>query len=233
MANKTKGSARTSVEGINDSLSSIEQKLENNQKYIYYALIAVAVVILAVGGYLWYRSSAIEKGNKEIGKADIQLLMYNNPDSALTLYKRVAERNSFGPANRAAQMAATILFQKGKYDEALKYLKKSKPEGDVAGPAMKSLEGDCYVNKSQAKGGKQYYNEALSAYDFFFNDAATTEIYTPVFMLKKATVLHANAKYADELKVYEDMKQQFPTYALQNRINLDKYIERAKALAGK
>ena len=55
MANKTKGSARTSVEGINDSLSSIEQKLENNQKYIYYALIAVAVVILAVGGYLWYR----------------------------------------------------------------------------------------------------------------------------------------------------------------------------------
>lgn len=52
-------------------------------------------------------------------------------------------------------------------------------------------------------------------------------------MLKKATVLHANAKYADELKVYEDMKQQFPTYALQNRINLDKYIERAKALAGK
>lgn len=165
MANKTKGSARTSVEGINDSLSSIEQKLENNQKYIYYALIAVAVVILAVGGYLWYRSSAIEKGNKEIGKADIQLLMYNNPDSALTLYKRVAERNSFGPANRAAQMAATILFQKGKYDEALKYLKKSKPEGDVAGPAMKSLEGDCYVNKSQAKGGKQYYNEALSAYD--------------------------------------------------------------------
>ena len=187
--------------------------MENNQKYIYYALIAVAVVILAVGGYLWYRSSAIEKGNKEIGKADIQLLMYNNPDSALTLYKRVAERNSFGPANRAAQMAATILFQKGKYDEALKYLKKSKPEGDVAGPAMKSLEGDCYVNKSQAKGGKQYYNEALSAYDEAIKLAGDNENYTPVFMLKKATVLHANAKYADELKVYEDMKQQFPTYA--------------------
>ncbi len=233
MANKTKGSARTSVEGINDSLSNIEQKLENNQKYIYYALIAILVIILAVGGFLWYRSSAIDKGNKEIGKADIQLLMYQNPDSALTLYKRVADRQSFGPANRAAQMAATLLYSKGNYDEALKYLKKSKPEGDVAGPAIKSLEGDCYVNKSMAKGGKSYYNEALSSYDEAIKLAGDNENYTPVFMIKKATVLHALKKYSDELKVYEDIKQKYPTYAIQNRINLDKYIERAKALTGK
>ena len=57
-------------------------------------------------------------------------------------------------------------------------------------------------------------------------------MYAPTFMLKKATVLHELKKYADEIKIYETIRDSYPQYAQQLQVNVDKYIERAKAMAG-
>lgn len=227
MAKQEKGSARTSLEGINDSLSSFEQKVEQNKKYIYWVLAGVATIVAGVLIYIYaIRNPGIEDAKKQISQADMVLLQQNNPDSALTLYKRVFDNSSYKPANRAGQMAGILLYQKGKYDEAIQYLEKTSADGKIAGPAVKSLLGDCYVNKKN-------YDKALSAYDDAIKLAGDNANYTPTFMLKKATVQHALKKYDGELETYEALKSKFPQYSLMNNFNIDKYIERAKALAGK
>ena len=227
MAKQVKGNARTSLEGINDSLSSIEQRVEKNKKYLYYVLGAIAAIVAIVLIYIYaIRNPGIEDAKKQISQADMVLFEQNNPDSALVLYERVFNNSSYKPANRAGQMAGILLYQKGKYDEAIKYLEKTSADGKIAGPAVKSLLGDCYVNKKN-------YDKALTAYDEAIKLAGDNANYTPLFMIKKATVQHALKKYDGELETYESLKSKFPQYAISSNTNIDKYIERAKALAGK
>ena len=52
-------------------------------------------------------------------------------------------------------------------------------------------------------------------------------------MIKKATVLHEQKKYAEEAAIYQEIKDKYPVYDQQNGVNAAKYIERANALAGK
>ena len=92
--------------------------------------------------------------------------------------------------------------------------------GKILGPSALSLLADCYVNKKN-------YDKALSAFDQAINQAGDNESLTPLLMKKKATVLHATKKYDEELALYEEMKSKFPKSALQ--MNIDKYVERAKA----
>ncbi len=94
------------------------------------------------------------------------------------------------------------------------------------GPASQSLLGDCYVNLKE-------YDKAVSAFDRAIKLADGNEAYAPLFMLKKATVLHELKKFDDEAALYQDIKDKFPQFAQSMNLNVDKYLERAKALAGK
>ncbi len=227
MAKKATANTRTSVEGINDSLSNLEQRLEQNKKIIYYAGAAIVVVVAAVLAYIYLvRQPGIEEAQRQVSQADMVLIMQSNPDSALTLYKRAADNSSYKPAKRAAQMAGVLLANQGKTDEAITYLEQGDAQGKIAGPAVKSRLADCYVDKKN-------YDKAISLYNEAIAMAGDNMNYTPLFMMKKATVQHATKKYADELATYEEIKAKFPAYAMTQNINIDKYIERAKALAGK
>ena len=225
MAKKEVKSARTTIEEVNEQLSTVAGRLEQNKKYIYWALAAVAAVVLVVGAYIYgVRNPGIEKAKDLIGKADIEA-MQGKTDDALKNYELVLDQYGNKPAERAAVNAAIILYQQGKYEEAAKYLEKYTPEGNMVGPASQSLLGDCYVNLKQN-------DKALAAFDKAIRLAGGNEFYAPTFMLKKATVLHAMGKYDDEASIYQTIKDQYPDYARIYRINPDKYIERAKAMKG-
>lgn len=222
------GSARTSLEGINDTLTNAEMRLEKNKKLIYWCLgIVLAVVAVVLIWIYAIRNPGIKEANEMIGKADIMLFMNNNADSALTLYKGVASNySSYDAGDRACHMAAILLYQKGKYADALKYLEKGTAKGKIEGPAYKSLQGDCYVNTKQ-------YSKAISCYDEAVKLAGDNMSYAPTFLLKKATVQHATKDYAGELDTYTTIKQKYPQFVAGMQMNIDKYIERAKGLAGK
>ena len=226
MAKKQNQSARTTLEDVNESLSTAAQRIEENKNYIYWALLAIAAVVLLVFGYInWIRKPNMEKATTEIGKADIELLQ-GNEDEALKMYEKVAAEFSNTPGERAHLNAAAILYQKGEYEKAIKHLEAYTPEGVLIAPAAQSLLGDCYVNLKQ-------YDKALAAFDKAISLANNNEEYVPAFMLKKATVLHEQKKYAEEVAVYEEMKKMNPTFIQQAGFSIDKYLERAKALAGK
>jgi len=226
MAKKQNGSARTTLEEVNDSLSTAAQRVESNKNYIYWALGIIAVLVLLAIGYIYgIRNPNLQKAKDEIAKADLQALM-GNSDEALKEYEKVYDAFSNKPAERAAFNSAIILYQKKKYQEAANYLEKYSPAGELVGPASQSLLGDCYVNLKQ-------YDKAVSAFDKAAKLAGDNEVYTPTFLLKKATVLHELKKYADEAAVYQSIKDKYPNYLNNFNIDADKYIERANALAGK
>ena len=76
-------------------------------------------------------------------------------------------------------------------------------------------------------------DKALAAYDKAISMAGDNEAYAPAFMIKKAVVLHEQKKFADEAAIYQTIKDKYPMYGQQNGFNVDKYLERANALAGK
>ena len=225
MAKKQNQSARTTLEEVNESLTSAAQRIEDNKKYINWALIAIALIALLAGGYFYLHNQSVEKAKEKIGEADITLLQ-GNQDEALKAYEKVADEFSNTTGERAHLNAAILLYQKGEYEKAVKHLEDFSGGGNLVGPASKSLLGDCYVNLKKL-------DKALAAYDEAIKLAKGNESYAPAFMIKKATVLHSQKKYAEEAAIYQEIKDKYLAYTQPYWFDVDKYLERANALAGK
>lgn len=220
MAKKSNVPTRTKLEEVNDSLSTMAQRLETNKKYIYWVAGAIAVIVLLALAYIYgIRNPRIQKAKDEIGAADIALIQ-GDTAKALTGYEKVFDAYSNSTANRAAFNAAILLYQQGKYDKAASYLEKYDPDGVLVGPASQSLLGDCYVNLKKL-------DQALAAFDKAIKLSGDNADYTPFFMMKKATIFRSQKKFAEEAEIYQTIHDKYPTQ------DVTKYLERAKAQAGK
>ena len=225
MAEKDQNNQSTELE----ELAKDNQELKNNvtlgQKYLMWIIIALSVIVVIVIIYIFaIRQPGIKAGNEAIAQADITLSQ-GNDSLALAQYQQVADEYDYEAGSRAALMAATLNYKNGNYEAALADLKNFDAKEAVVGAAAMSLQGDCYVNLKN-------YPEALSSYDKAIKESGNNALYTPLFMMKKATVLREQKDYAGELKVLEAVKADYPQYPATYRIDIDKYIARAKYQAG-
>ena len=224
MAKNNEPETRTKIDDINDSLSSIEQKVQNNQKVIMWACVAVAAVVCVVLLYIYgIRKPGIESANNAIGQADLELAM-GNDSVALAQYMQVADEYGYEGGNRAHLNAAIILYQQGKYQEALNYLDDYKASESIIGAASKSLEGDCYVNLED-------YDKAVKCFAEAAKISDNNPHYTPVFLMKEATVQRELKNYKAEAELYNRIIEEYPDYAVDSRIDFTKYLERARQQA--
>lgn len=217
---------RTSIEELNESLSGIEKKVEDNKKMIVWVVAGIIAIAAIIFGYVYLiQNPNMEKAKEEIAKADEDYTM-GQDSIALNEYMAVADNYSNSAANRAGLNAAIILYKQGKYEEAIKYLEKFDATGTIVGPASQALMGDCYVNL-------QKYDDAVNYFDKAISLAGDNELYTPLFILKKATVLREQQKYAEEAELLQTIKDKYPNFIMGYQVDVDKYLERAKAQAGK
>jgi Uncharacterized protein conserved in bacteria len=224
MAKETK-ETRTAVDDINDSLTGIEQKIQNNTKLIIWPCVIVAVIVAAVLIYIYaIRQPGIQAANDAIGQADIQAVM-GNDSVALAQYQAVAANYGYDAGNRANLNAAIILYKQGKYAEALEAVKKYDGKDKVIAASAKSLEGDCLVNLKK-------YDEALAAFADAVKISDDNPAYTPAFMMKQATVYRELKNYKEEAKIYQDILDKYPAYGPSLNIDIEKYLDRAKIQAG-
>lgn len=225
MANKNQQETRTSIDDLNDSLSSIEQKVEGNQKLISWILIAVAAVTVLVIVYIFLiREPAIKAADEAVSQADITLIQ-GNDSLALAQYKQVADEYGYEASNRAALQTAILYYKKKDYKQALEYVKKYDQKETVVGAASLALEGDCYVNLGQLDDALAAFKKAVKASD-------NNPLYTPLFLIKEANVLRAQNKTEEELKVYETIQEEYPEFGPAYNYDIQKYIERCKAQLG-
>ena len=225
MAKNNTEETRTAIDDLNDSLTGFEQKVQNNQKLILWGCIAIIACVCAVLIYFYaVRTPGIQSANEAVGKADMSLAL-GNDSIALDQYKQVADNYGYDGGNRAALNAAILLYQKGEYQEAINYLKKYSPSESIIGAAAKSLEGDCYVNLQQ-------YDQALDCFRKAASISDKNPHYTPLFLMKEATVERELGNYAAEAKLYQEIIDLYPNYGQGAQIDMEKYLRRAKIQAG-
>ena len=225
MAKNNETETRTSLDDLNDSLTGLEAKVQNNQKTIMWVIVGVAALVCLILVWVYaVRKPGIEAADNAIGQADLTLAT-GNDSIALNQYRQVADNYGYEAGNRAALNAAIILYRQGKYEEAVNYLKKYSPTESVIGAASKSLEGDCYVNMEQ-------YDKAVAC----FKDAAklsdNNPHYTPLFLMKQDTVERELKNYKEEARLYKEILDKYPAYGSENAIEIEKYLKRAELQAG-
>lgn len=224
--NNTNEEIHTSIDDLNDSLTGLTTKVQKNSSTIMWACIILAAVVAAVLIYIYaVRQPGIQKANDAIGEADFSLIL-GEDSLALAQYKAVANEYGYEAGNRAKLNAAILLYQKGDYAEALSMLRDYSAKDDIIGACAYSLEGDCYVNLDQN-------SEALACYDKAISQSDENPHFTPAFMMKKANVLRAEKKYAEEAEVYRTIIDKYPTYGPQIGADMQKYLRRAELEAGK
>lgn len=217
---------RTSIDNINDTLTGFGAKVQSNLKKISIIGIIIAVIVVAIIGYIIFiKKPADQKKLDNIGQIDRTVIIDKggNVDSVATaMYLQVADNGD----NRGKLMTAIGLYNQGKYDEAIKYLKSYKLQDKIIGPASLSLLGDCYVNTDKL-------DDAISAYQKAIKESGNNPYYTPLFMVKIAHIYHEQKKYADEEKMYQEIVDKYPQFLNNTTFNIKKDLERAKILAGK
>lgn len=185
--------------------------------------IGIIVAALIVIGLIWFavnrQSSA--KADEAIALADVEM----NDSIALKYYMDAAELGHKS-GNRAKLHAAIALYQQGKYEEALNYLKDASVSSDIIEAGKYSLMGDCYVNLEN-------YDKALSCYDKAISASDNNPQIIPFVLVKKANIYRVQGKYAEECAAYEKIVKDYPAYARNLNFDIRKYAERARAAAGK
>ena len=225
MANNHNQEVRTGIDDLNDQLTGIGQKVQKNSSAIMWACIILAAIVVAVLVYIYaIRQPGIQKANDAIGEADLTAVM-GNDSLALQQYQAVANDYGYDAGNRAALNAAIILYQQGKYQEALDYVQRYSTKDDVVGAAAYSLEGDCYVNLNQL-------DNALAAFKKAESQSDNNPYYTPTFILKQANVYREQKNYKAEADCYKQIIDNYPAYGNVVRMDMEKYLRRAQLQAG-
>lgn len=224
MANNNE-ETRTTIDNLNDQLTGIEQKVQNNQKIIAWICIAVAAVVCIVLLYIYaIHKPGAEAAQNAIGQADITL-SEGNDSLALVQYKQVAADYGHEGGNRAKLNAAILLYKQGQWQEAINYLNDYKASESLIGASSQALKGDCYVNLKN-------YEEALDCYEKAVEISDENPAYTPYFLMKEATVYRELKDYKKEAATYQEIVDEYPDYGPSINVDMQKYLERAKAEAG-
>lgn len=227
MAKNKKDDNPQGIKNVEETLTKTEQFLEENYKPL---LIGLAVVVVLVGIF-WLGRMYLTKKNEEAQAQMYQAQKYLELDSInLALngdgnylgFLDIAKEYKFTKAGNLARYSAGICnLHLGNYEEAIEYLEKYSKKDKVIGSIAIGATGDAWVELGDNEKGISKYLEAAEYADNSFN--------TPLFLMKAAELYELNGKYSDALKLYERIKEKYPTST--EGSSIDKYIARAKLLS--
>lgn len=223
-SNDTKKQETNVVENVNDQLLTAGRKVQEHKNIILWIVGIIVLIGAFVIAYLFiYRNPRLNKSWEEYSKVEIQAM--GNDSVAQAGYKKIVSKyGSDGAGTTAALQLGLSLYQNGKYEDAIKYLK----EADIDEPVLKAsttrMIGDCYVNLKKYDQAIQYFDKAISQAD-------KNPQLVPAILMKKANIYEEQKKYQQALDTYEQIKKEYPEF--QYGLGMDAYINRAKAQLGK
>ena len=203
--------------------------VETNKKNI---ISIVAAVVVIVGGYLGYTygyqqpreekaQTLCTDGLQYVQSSDFETAL--NGEGTFPGYIKIAEEYSGTDGANLANLYAGVCYaQQNKYQEALPYLESYKPGKDQSVSAMALFAlAQCYAATNNLDKAVATFMDAA--------EQADNAALSPMCLVEAGKLLESQDKKAEALKLYEQIKNNYPTSTLVvgSPAEIEKYIERA------
>ena len=228
MANK-KSTKDDNLQELESALTKTEKYIEDNQKVITYI---VGAVILVVGAYLAFHKFYMQPKEKEAlsqmfmaenyFEKDSFNLAINGDGNYLGFLDIIDDYGMTKSANRAKYYTGISYLHLGQYQDAIDYLKKFKTDDLLLAPVKLGAMGDAMLQLGENENALKQYKKAYAETE--------NELTTPVYKMKAAKLLESMDKFDEALKLYEEIKKDYPQST--EGTTVDKYIARVKIKKG-
>jgi len=226
---KKKITKEDNLQELESALTKTEQFVEDNQKVITYI---VGAIIVVVGAYLAFHRFYMQPKEKEAlsqmfmaenyFEKDSFNLAINGDGNYLGFLDIIDDYGITKSANRAKYYTGISYLHLGQYEEAIDYLKKFKTEDLLLSPVKEGAIGDAMLELGKKEDAIRQYKKAYSETE--------NELTTPVYKMKAAKLLESMNKLDQALKLYEEIKKDYPQST--EGATVDKYISRVKIKIG-
>ena len=187
-------------------------------------LLAIVIIVSAIIGvrhfYVLPREDKAQaemyKGVFYFEKDSFQLALQGNGADFIGFKAIADEYSSTKAGNLAAAYSGLSLYNLGKYDEAITYLKNFDADEEFISPAIIGTIGDCYVNMDKYEEGVGYFERAAKKAD--------NDMLSPIYLKKAATVYEKLGNKKKALEMYQKIKDSYPK-SMSNQ-DIEKYIVR-------
>ncbi|WP_315814338.1 tetratricopeptide repeat protein [Paraflavitalea speifideaquila] len=215
---------KTSEERV---VAGAQQFWSKNSKLIG---IALAVVVLLVGGYFAYNSffkrpeelKAAEAAWKaeEYFRTDSVKLALNGDGINQGFLKVISKYGGTKTGNRAKFYAGACYLQLGDFNNAVKYLKDFSSNEVVANMRANGLLGDAYSELGKKEEAIGYYKKAGAA-------LPEDEVNSPEYLFRAALLLQDAGKTNEAIELAKQVKNKYPRSIMpqaQGGQDIDKYL---------
>lgn len=229
--NKTKESfeIENRLGEIEDSLTKTEQFIENNQKHIITAVLAVIVIVLGIFAFnKFYKAPKEEKAQIAMYKAQ-EYFSANEFQKALDGinevgnqslgFIQVIEKYGSTKAGNLARYYAGICYKNtGEYDKAISFLNDFTTEDFLLQSITQVAIGDSYFAKENFKEASVAYKKAT--------EINPNEYSTPISMIRLGFAYEKLKDYSKALDTYKEIKTKYPRS--EQSQGIDKFIARVQ-----
>lgn len=136
------------------------------------------------------------------------------------LLKIISSYGSSKAANRAKYMVGASYLQIKEFDKAIKHLK------DFDGHGAHQIQSKAYIMLGHAYAEKKQSGEALDYYTKAAEVNEKDESVTPDALMLAASYADATGKKNDAIKLFQNLKNNFPNYSTVSSGEVDKYLAR-------
>jgi len=226
---KKKTAQEDNLQELESALTRTEQFIEDNQKKITYVVGAIVVI---VGIYLAFNRFYMQpKENEALSQMfmaenyfekDSFNLALNGDGNYLGFLDIIDDYGLTKSANRAKYYTGISYLHLGQYEDAIDYLKTFKTNDLLLGPVKTGAIGDAMLELGNTDDALKQYKKAYSETDNILT--------TPIYKMKAAKLLESMNKLEEALKLYEEIKKDYPESAEGSTV--DRYIARVKIKIG-
>lgn len=212
---------------VEEAFSKTELYIEQNKKSL--SIIALVVIAL-VGGYFaykyWYVAGEETKARSEMFKAEAyfekdSLDKAINGDGNSLGFAQIVDEFSITPSGNLAEYYLGVCYlKKGQYEEAIQHLEDFDSKDQIVAPIATGAIGDAKMELGNVDEAISYYIKAA--------EQSGNKFTTPIYLKKAALANEDKGAYADAVKLYERIKNEY-SETFEGR-EIEKYIAHAKAL---
>lgn len=208
---------------VGQSISKIENYLEENRKSLTVVVGGILVIVLGYFAYsIGYQQPREKEAQKEIFRAQ-QLFELDSLNLALEGnnsgmgFIDVAETYSGTKAGNLANYYSGICYLNlGQYSDAIESFDAFSSDDPVLSVIAQGSIGDAFMEINQPKDALSYYSKAVSG--------QSNNLVVPFYLKKAGIVAESEGDLTQALKFFNRLKEDFPKS--QQSLDIEKYITR-------